>query len=87
MHHPEMVEFLNPGLFVDKRHFPVHQIIEHSKIDGIKNIGYDSSNRGDSLHIPEDDLCSSNRSIIQILSWFPYHSLISLSWEYHILEV
>jgi hypothetical protein len=53
-HHPELVEFVNPGMLFKKGRYAVHQMLKHKKIDGMKNIMYDNSHRRDAFHILED---------------------------------
>jgi hypothetical protein len=52
-HHPELVEFVNPGTFKEGR-YPVNQILMHTEIDGMKNIRYNNSRRRNAFHIPAD---------------------------------
>jgi hypothetical protein len=53
-HRPEMVEFVDRGMMFEEGHYPVLQIVKHTEIDGMQNIGYDNSHRRDVFHIPED---------------------------------
>jgi hypothetical protein len=53
-HHPELVEFVDPGMLFEEGYYQVHQMLKHTELDGMKNIGYDNSRQGDSFHIPED---------------------------------
>ena len=69
-HRPELVEFVHPGMLFEEGCYPVHQMLKHTKIDGMMDIGYDNSRRSDAFHIPEDAFWGSNRSIFQILSCF-----------------
>jgi len=62
-------------------------MLQHTNIDGMKDIRYYNSRQRDAFYIPEDAFWSCNCEIIQMLSCFPSHSLISLSWEYDLLEV
>jgi hypothetical protein len=62
-------------------------MLKDTKIDGMKNIGYDDCRGRDAFHIPEDAFRGSNRLLFQILSCFPYFDPISLSREHHLLEV
>jgi len=71
----------------EEERYAVHQMLNHSEIDGMKNIGYNDSRRNDAFQIPEDTFWSSNRLIFLILSCIPSPHLISLSHEYDLLEV
>ena len=51
---PELVEFVNPGMLCEEGHYPVDQMLRHSELDSMKNIGYDNSCWEDAFHIPED---------------------------------
>jgi len=73
-------------LFEDGR-YPVFQMLKHIEIDCMKDIGYDDNHRRDAFPIPQDAFCGSNRSIFQMLSRFRSIRLISLSRNYHFLEV
>jgi len=53
-HRPELVAFVDPGMLFKAGCHPVHQMLKHTEIDGMKNIGYDNRLRGYALHIPED---------------------------------
>jgi len=48
---PERVAFANSGRLFEKAHYPVHQMLMHSEIDSVRNMGYDSSQKGDEFHI------------------------------------
>ena len=37
---PELVEFVNPGMFFKEGYNPVHQMLKHTDIDGMKDIRY-----------------------------------------------
>jgi hypothetical protein len=49
-----MVESVDPGMLIEEGRYQVHRMVKHTKIDDIKNIGYDNSRWRDALHIPED---------------------------------
>ena len=55
-HRPELVEFVNPGMLLEEERYPIHQMLKHTEIQGMKDIGYDDTCRGDTFHIPEDAL-------------------------------
>jgi len=84
---PELIESGDPGMWFKEGRYPVHRTLKHTEVEGIKNIRYDNSCRRDAFHIPDDTFRGSNRLICQILSCFPSLCLISLSREYHLLEV
>jgi hypothetical protein len=52
-YHPELVDFLNPGMLIKKGCYPVHQMLKLSKIDSTKYIMYDTNLPGHAFHIPE----------------------------------
>jgi len=54
IHFADVVEFVDPGMLFEEGHYPVHQMLKHTEIDGKKNIWYDNSHRRDAFHIPED---------------------------------
>jgi hypothetical protein len=53
-HHPELVEFVDPGMLFKKGRYAVHQMLKHTKTDSMKNIVHDNSRRTDAFHILED---------------------------------
>jgi len=53
-HRPQLVEFIDPRMLFEEEHFPVHQMLEHTKIDVMKDIYYANCRRGDAFIIPED---------------------------------
>jgi len=53
-HRPELVEFVDPGMSFEEGHYPVHLMLEHTGMDGMKDIGYDHIVRSDAFHIPDD---------------------------------
>jgi len=52
-HCPKLVEFVNPGMLLDEERYTVHQLLEHTNIDGMKNIGDNYTRLGEVFHIPE----------------------------------
>ena len=53
-HCPELVAFVHPGMLFKEGLYPVHQMLKPTKIDGMKDIGYDNGHRGDPFLIPDD---------------------------------
>ena len=53
-HYPEQVEFVDPGMLFEEGCWLVHQMLRHTEIDGMKDIGYDNSHWGDAFNIGED---------------------------------
>jgi len=53
-HRPGLVEFICPGMLFEGGHYPVHQMLQHTHIEGMKYIGYNNNHRRDAFHIPED---------------------------------
>ena len=53
---PELIEFVDPGMLFKEGRYPVHQMLKHTEIDGMKNIGYHNSHCRDAFHIPEDTI-------------------------------
>jgi hypothetical protein len=53
-HRPELLEFVDPGMLFKEGRYTVHQMLQHTEIDSMKNIGYDNSRRRDAFHIPDD---------------------------------
>jgi len=51
---PELVEFVDPGMLFKEECYPVNQMLQHTEVDRMKNIGYDNSRRRDAFRIPED---------------------------------
>jgi len=86
-HDQEQIQFVDPGILFEGWRYPAHQMLQHSEIDGMKNIRYDIRRRRNAFHIPEGAFWGSNCSIVQILSCFPSLRLFSLSREYYLLEV
>lgn len=53
-HCPELVEFYNPGILFVAGHYAVDQMLNHTELDGTKDIRYHNSHHGDAFDIPED---------------------------------
>jgi len=53
-HHPELVEFVDPGMVFEEGCYPVHQMLKHTEIDRVKIIGYNNSRQRDAFCLPED---------------------------------
>jgi hypothetical protein len=49
-----VIEFVDPRMLFEEAGCPVHHMVKHTEIDGMKNIGYDNSRWRDAFHIPED---------------------------------
>jgi hypothetical protein len=64
----------------------VHQMVRHTMIDSIKNIGYDNSHWREAFHNAEDFFSASNCSILQILSCILSLHLMSLTRKHHLLK-
>jgi len=86
-HIPELVEIADPGMLFEEGRYPVHQMFRYTKIDGMKNIGYDNSRWRYAFHISDDAVWGSNCMNFQILSCFLSLRLIFLSCVYHLVEV
>jgi len=67
--------------------YPVHRKLTHTKLDGLRRIGYDNRRRRDEFDIPQDAIWGCNGLIFQILSCLMSLDLISLSRKYYHLEV
>jgi hypothetical protein len=52
-HYPKLVEFVDPEMLFEERHYPVDRMLKHAEIDDMKNIGYDNCCQRDAFHIPE----------------------------------
>jgi hypothetical protein len=53
MHHrSELVEFVGPGMLFKTGRLQVHQMLNHTEIDGMKNISFNNSRWRDAVHIP-----------------------------------
>jgi len=83
----ELVELVHPAMLFKEGHYPDHQILQYTEIDGMKNIAYNNSYRRDTFHITLDDFQGPKCSIWQILYCFLCLHLICLSHEYLLLEV
>jgi len=86
-HCPEQVELGDPGMSDKKGQYPVYEMPKHNNFDGMDDIRYDDCCQWDAFHDPDDSVCSSNCSILQILLFFLSLGLISLICEYHLLKV
>jgi len=86
-HRAELVKFFDHGMLLETGHHPVYQMLSHTKTYGMKNIGYNNHRRRDTFHIPDDLVWGSGGLIFQILSFFSSLHPISLSRDYHLLEV
>jgi len=86
-HCQELVELVDPGISFKEGRYPVHQMLNHTKKGGIMNIRYDTSHWRDAFHIPDNGFWGSNYSMFQISSCFPSFCPISISHNYHLLEV
>jgi len=53
-HCPVLVEFVNPGMLFEEGHYPVHQMIKHTMVDGMTIVQYDNIHLGDAFHIPQN---------------------------------
>jgi len=53
-HRPELVEFVHAVKLFKEGHYPIHSMLKHTMIDGMKNIGYDNSRQGNAFHIPDN---------------------------------
>jgi len=62
-------------------------MLKHTNIDGMKDIGYNINCRGDAFDIPDEGFRGSNDSIFHLLVCIKSLLPISLSREYHLLEV
>jgi len=86
-HHPEQVEFVDPGMLFEEIHYGTKQLITHTESDSMKIIRYGSSHWGNAYQIPEYAVWGSGHLIIETLSCFTSLLLISLSRQYHLLDV
>jgi len=68
-------------------HYPVHQIVMNTEIDGMKNIGYDNGYWRHIFHLPDKVFWCCNYLIFQIQPCFKSLCLICLSHENHLLQV
>jgi hypothetical protein len=62
-------------------------MVKHTQIDSMMNVLYNNSCQGDELYIPEHSFWDCNSSIFLKLFFLPFPRPISLSREYHPLEV
>jgi hypothetical protein len=53
-HRSELVDFVDPGLLFEEGRYQVYQILNHTEIEDMKNIGYDCSLQRDAFHTAED---------------------------------
>jgi hypothetical protein len=51
-HRPELVKFIDPGVLFEEGHYPVHPMLNHTKIHVVKYIRYDNSHQREAFHIP-----------------------------------
>jgi len=62
-------------------------MLKYAEMDWIENFGYDTHDRINAFHIPEDAFWGSNGSIFQIFSYFLFLHFISRSRTYYLLGV
>jgi len=87
LHCPELIEPVDTGMLLEEDYYPVHPLSNITKIDRTNIIWHVNGCRGDAFHIHEGATGDSNRSIFQILSYILSLYIVSLSWEYHLLDV
>jgi len=84
---PELVEFVNSGMLFKEGQYTVYQMLKSTEIDGIRNITYNNTHRGDLYCTVDHAFVGCNHSIFQIISCFPSLNLMPLNHQYHVLEV
>jgi hypothetical protein len=84
---PDPIKVVKCGKVFEKVNYRVDQMLEHTKIDGMKPIKYDNSRWAAAIQNTEDIFSGSSYLIFLVVPDFPCNHLISLNCTYCLLDV